>query len=257
VGDREALYRAVVESPADDAPRLVFADWLEEHGEPERAEFIRVQIELAKRTWQDSGFHKLHARAERLARGKKLLWKQYLPELRGVVWDTFTRGFVSSARFRSLYWFHVRIKQVITAAPVHRIWLRPRFRVTTLNAIAESRFTGRLTELILAGHGIEDNVLADLAHAANLGSLGYLHLENNAITSDGLRALAESQAFPALRRLDVSANPLGPSAVDVILESTWMRGLEELVIDRARLDNKGAEALRNHFGERVVFPLYR
>src|SRR5262245_14711379 len=32
--------------PADDTPRLVYADWLEENGEPDRAEFIRVQIEL-------------------------------------------------------------------------------------------------------------------------------------------------------------------------------------------------------------------
>src|SRR5262249_48056502 len=30
----------------DDAPRLVYADWLDEHDDPERAEFIRVQIAL-------------------------------------------------------------------------------------------------------------------------------------------------------------------------------------------------------------------
>jgi uncharacterized protein (TIGR02996 family) len=33
--------------PADDAPRLIYADWLQDHGEEERAEFIRVQCELA------------------------------------------------------------------------------------------------------------------------------------------------------------------------------------------------------------------
>ena len=38
-----ALLKAVVDSPADDLPRLVAADWLEEHGDPERAEFIRLQ----------------------------------------------------------------------------------------------------------------------------------------------------------------------------------------------------------------------
>jgi uncharacterized protein (TIGR02996 family) len=41
--------QAICENPADDVPRLIYADWLEEHGhQPERAEFIRVQIELAK-----------------------------------------------------------------------------------------------------------------------------------------------------------------------------------------------------------------
>jgi uncharacterized protein (TIGR02996 family) len=34
--------------PADDAPRLIYADWLQDHGEEERAEFIRVQCELAQ-----------------------------------------------------------------------------------------------------------------------------------------------------------------------------------------------------------------
>ena len=38
------LLRAVLESPYDDLPRLVYADWLEEHGQPERAEFIRHQL---------------------------------------------------------------------------------------------------------------------------------------------------------------------------------------------------------------------
>jgi uncharacterized protein (TIGR02996 family) len=46
--DWELLLKAVVASPDDDLPRLVAADWLDEHGEGERAEFIRVQIERAK-----------------------------------------------------------------------------------------------------------------------------------------------------------------------------------------------------------------
>jgi uncharacterized protein (TIGR02996 family) len=44
----ESLLRAVVAAPDDDVPRLVAADWLDEHGQPDRAEFIRVQIELAR-----------------------------------------------------------------------------------------------------------------------------------------------------------------------------------------------------------------
>ncbi len=43
-----ALHRRILECPADDAPRLIISDWLEENGRDARAEFIRVQIELAK-----------------------------------------------------------------------------------------------------------------------------------------------------------------------------------------------------------------
>lgn len=41
------LLAAILDDPADNARRLVYADWLEEHGQQERGEFIRVQIEIA------------------------------------------------------------------------------------------------------------------------------------------------------------------------------------------------------------------
>lgn len=44
-----AFLAAIVDRPDDDHPRLLYADWLEEQGEAERSEFIRVQCELANR----------------------------------------------------------------------------------------------------------------------------------------------------------------------------------------------------------------
>lgn len=42
--DRErAFLQAVQEDPANDTPRLIYADWLEEQGRPDRAHFIREQ----------------------------------------------------------------------------------------------------------------------------------------------------------------------------------------------------------------------
>jgi uncharacterized protein (TIGR02996 family) len=46
MSDREALLAAIQAAPADDAPRLVYADWLDENGDPDLAEFIRLQVEL-------------------------------------------------------------------------------------------------------------------------------------------------------------------------------------------------------------------
>lgn len=40
-----ALLAAIVASPDDDLPRLVYADWLEEDGQLERAQFIRTAVE--------------------------------------------------------------------------------------------------------------------------------------------------------------------------------------------------------------------
>jgi uncharacterized protein (TIGR02996 family) len=48
VSDGPALLAAILAHPAEDTPRLAYADWLQEQGDDERAEFIRVQIELAR-----------------------------------------------------------------------------------------------------------------------------------------------------------------------------------------------------------------
>jgi len=44
----DAFLQAILDAP-DVAPRLLFADWLDEHGDADRAEFIRSQIALAGR----------------------------------------------------------------------------------------------------------------------------------------------------------------------------------------------------------------
>lgn len=49
------LLRAICESPHDDNLRLIAADWWENEGETERAEFVRVQIDKAKHPGMDCG----------------------------------------------------------------------------------------------------------------------------------------------------------------------------------------------------------
>ena len=44
----DPFVESIVEAPDDDAPRLIYTDWLEEHDDPDRAAFVRVQIELAR-----------------------------------------------------------------------------------------------------------------------------------------------------------------------------------------------------------------
>jgi uncharacterized protein (TIGR02996 family) len=94
--DRDALLRAVAAAPDDDLPRLVFADWFDENGDPDRAVFVRAQVEFA-RHWREGQGLNDHARqqfrerwAEHQAR-----WRAELPALPGVLWDlVFHRGFI-------------------------------------------------------------------------------------------------------------------------------------------------------------------
>src|SRR5437764_11864102 len=45
MADRDTFLAAIRAAPDDDTPRLVFADWLDEHADP-LGEFVRVQVEL-------------------------------------------------------------------------------------------------------------------------------------------------------------------------------------------------------------------
>ena len=44
----DAFLRAIREEPKNDEIRLVFADWLEEHGHSDRAAFIRLELRLVE-----------------------------------------------------------------------------------------------------------------------------------------------------------------------------------------------------------------
>jgi uncharacterized protein (TIGR02996 family) len=46
--EHDAMIAAILAQSADDTARLVFADWPEEHDEPERAAYIRDAVELAR-----------------------------------------------------------------------------------------------------------------------------------------------------------------------------------------------------------------
>ncbi len=46
--DENCFLNAICEDPFDDAPRLVYADWLEERGESDYPEFVRLSCRLAE-----------------------------------------------------------------------------------------------------------------------------------------------------------------------------------------------------------------
>src|SRR4051812_46356814 len=72
MSDEKALLAAIWEHPHEDTPRLMYADWLQENGQPERAEFIRVQCELARLEKGDAS-----ARKKDLEKRERKLWRQH------------------------------------------------------------------------------------------------------------------------------------------------------------------------------------
>jgi uncharacterized protein (TIGR02996 family) len=96
--DGDALFRAICARPWEDTPRLVYADWLEENGRPERAEFIRLQCEAWDYCRAFPDLAAARSRASDLLREHGRRWESELPVLAGVSWGSlFVRGFIDSA----------------------------------------------------------------------------------------------------------------------------------------------------------------
>ena len=90
------MLRAIREAPEDDTPRLVYADWLQERGDP-RGELIAVQCALHGLSPADPRRAKLEGREEELLDAHEARWRAELPLRRGVALGPFVRGFVGSA----------------------------------------------------------------------------------------------------------------------------------------------------------------
>src|SRR5262249_28249310 len=98
----EGFWQSILADPDSDTPRLVYADWLEEQGEAERAEFIRVQIELAKMSEDDPRCAELTARQtallpfqlQALRLGNSPAWPRKMPRWALNSSPVFQRGFV-------------------------------------------------------------------------------------------------------------------------------------------------------------------
>src|SRR4051794_23075081 len=148
----EPFLRAIVEDPEDDAPRLVYADWLDEHGDPARAEFIRVQVRLATLSESDPQFAGLWAREKELRHAYSDVWRKELPRLSGINWLGFWRGrgFISSADVMAWRCYRTQAPAIFAATPIQSLRF---FSLSekTCHELVQSSFLGRLSSLDLSG----------------------------------------------------------------------------------------------------------
>jgi uncharacterized protein (TIGR02996 family) len=209
--EREALLAAVCEHPDDDTPRLVFADWLDEHGEPDRAEFIRVQIELAR----GADGAQSAAREQELLASHRDTWSE--PFRQFEVAGSF-RGFVFGVHFRRGFVWALSVNDeerrfVENAAALFR--LAPIERVNLLHKSQHEDLVRcpellRVRELLIDRAGFETDELAALFRSKYLTNIARLDLiaddDNGHFDLDGLELLGRTKALPALRHLDLSYN---------------------------------------------------
>jgi uncharacterized protein (TIGR02996 family) len=229
-----ALFEAILDSPDDGALRLVFADWLEEHGESERAEFVRLQIQLADPSAEHGGRPDLRLRERELLHRHHRTWAGDVAELASG-WE-FRRGFVEAVTLEAPA-FLERAEEVRRLAPVRAVEVR--VTAGEIASLAESPALRLFPELYLhitVGRLDRDGMLALTASSHLLGvtALGFRHTVLPLGESDVLRAWL---AWPVLLRLTALAlNNCHLGSYDIV-EPLLSAGLPCL----ARLDLRGSD----------------
>lgn len=210
--------------PDEDAPRLIFADWLEEHGDAARAEFIRVQIERARLPEWDGRQVGLGLRERALLESHEAKWKRELPRIRGITWQGFRRGFVATATLSSFEVFRAKASDCWAAAPIEAVELRWARGCDSLDNITP---LGGLRELSLIGFPLDYEVYL-LADSLLLSTLRTLNITACHLETHGFRVLVASPHLGNLRALRVPRNSIGNGGVSALLDAASLTSLEEL-----------------------------
>jgi uncharacterized protein (TIGR02996 family) len=231
----------------DDTPRLVYADWLAENGQDDRAELIRVQVERARLPAWDAAQVRLRLCEEELLERHGEEWLAEMPAVEGARWEGFRRGIVAEVSFASFEAMRKSAHACRAVAPVEAVtvrWPRRREGRRAVKPIAELReltLTGspddeafewvaespqlstlrRLTARSLWGGSLQRLVASP--HLANLRSL---RLPENNLENQGIFALTRSATLSALEELDFSSQSRHERYIhDPVIRAASMRAL--------------------------------
>jgi uncharacterized protein (TIGR02996 family) len=273
----DAFLADIIANPDDDNLRLIYADYLDERGDP-RGEFIRVQIELARlapgqdvdsrRGFVEGGTLSTANRvecvlaqvtAERagLAHGRYPELKRREADLldaHGERWAEPVRPFVlhdacvPSRMFRRGFIERVQVEPVVLVehgavlfrqAPIVDVTLGGSFEAD--EPIAEALALpalGRLNALGVCGFDVPGPVLAALADARHLSRLSWLALQVELGDAEA-QTLANLPHLASLTDLHLEENNIGPYGVAALAASPHLGRLAGLYLGWNPVGNEG------------------
>lgn len=258
-------WQEILESPEIDQPRLVYADWLEERGDP-RGEFVRVQCELAG---LEEGERKqtLRKQEKQLLRAHRVQWEAEFEKI-PVSKVSFHRGFANSASITAKQFLtagdrifkamplltHVRFKSAgdrlrdLAKSPqlsriVGMALLNTRIqRISDLDDLLMSPHWTQLREVDLSRMKPSTSLIQTLTHSKRFEQLTHLNLRNCHL-HDHLDALLDSPHLATLEFLNIEANRISLDDAERIANCSGLSNLKELCIGHNALGGNGVAAL--------------
>lgn len=223
--EEDALLAAIVAAPDDDAPRLVYADWLQERGDA-RGEFIRLQIELAR---SKKPPQQLRDRVQAMLESS---WGNYAGELKKhTSKDAFARGFPYRVRLTGAA-FAKHGERFFTRWPLDRLFFdNPRFTPAQLEQLVSTPAISRVRSLALAQQNPSAKPrlkLAALATGNSFTSLRSLELTSCGATAKDWAELFSTLDAPKLESVDLSFNYSHPELFAALASNPKLPALREV-----------------------------
>ncbi len=196
---RLAFLDEVIDNPTEDDARLIYADWLEEQGNP-RGEFIRVQCEMAQTNSLDPHYFDLLEQSEELLDEHRDEWAAELKQ--DVRKAVFHRGFIDTITVRARA-FHKEAAELFRATPIH--WLRLNYVKGMGDQLAAMEELSLIRHLDLSMLKVPKEDLVALLSSPNLSSLEGLNISHLGTVCDADlgRIIAKSAFASELRELTV------------------------------------------------------
>ena len=223
MSDEAALLAAILAHPDEDTPRLMYADWLQENGQPERAEFIRIQC-------ASDADEAAEERAFELEERNKTKWLAGLPQFAEARWE-FRRGFpeyldVPGELMLERYEAFARVPwlRFLTLSHLHN---------STVRNFCGQPWPEQWVELELQ----EDPTAPAFMNGYDC--------------TRSVAAVARCAQVRQLRRLRLSLFELTLPGVRELAASDYLAGLERLHLDEYEPETRLAP-LRERFGDRLV-----
>lgn len=225
----EEFMRDIIANPDDDIPRLIYADWLDERGKTEQAQFIRVQCEIAKYEQRKKGEKKRPAGREE-EKLRKIMHKNLIVKRIAHLKVSFQRGMAENIGAHAKT-FLEKAECITDEYPtIHRIYLwkvRP-----YLERILELPLVQQSTTLQLSGdsQGLGNEEVSLVANTAftRLNSLALrgrweadmeIMPDGRGWSDEGIVRFAESPAMEKLQHLTLRYGQLGVEGARALIRS--------------------------------------
>jgi uncharacterized protein (TIGR02996 family) len=265
--ENRAFLDAIIADPEDDTRRLVYADWLDEHGASTRAEFIRVQCELARKDKCDPASESLLKREKQFLAKHGAQWSKPVSAIARI--HHYRRGFVDAVavsgrslltsgaklfglapirnvKITRLGSTNARVEDLAKCEVLPRIRglaLQGRLDGEDLHAFLLAPGLKQLTALqvgcLVADHWLDPLFGGRFAHLERLD----LDMEGSVLTSSHAETLARARWASSLTHLSLKDHAINVPGAQAIAESIRLKNLRYLNLHHCGVGLRGTQSL--------------